>query len=236
MDVRFYILLALSSQIKFTCSVHISGKINENTTFFYRKLPVAPSVRATIEFNVSYKKSLVGDSHPAMGILTTYPKLNIEKKCSFIQFGQFRNENLHTHLRLSGYRQTTCEMSGADTVSCRGRFTFQDYMPRIFYLTFEFHCDWRRIYSLQGLKYNISFNQQSNDTNGCIDYSVETHSVACSRFYNETSVPNLIGDQRVDRIVKYFKQSMAVETFVFCRWEMLSTFMGTSLSHRFTQM
>ena len=211
MDVKFYILLVLSSQIKSTCGVHISGIIDANTTFFYRKLPVALSVSATIEFSVSYRKSLVRDKFPTMSILTTYPKLNIEKKCSYISFGQFHNESLHTSLRLSGYRHTRCELSGADTVNCTGKFAVQDYIPRNFYLTFGFRCDWRRIHFLQGLQYNISFTSQSNDTNGCTDYPVLGYAEVCKRFYNETS----IGDESVDQIVKYFKRSIhsiALET------------------------
>ena len=209
------LLAQILLQVKFTHGVHVSGMITENTTFFYRKLPVAPSVRATIEFSVSYNKSLVRNEYPTMAILTTYPKLNIEKKCSFIQFGQLRNEDLLTYLRLRGYRKTSCEMSGADTVNCRGTFTVQDYIPRNFYLTFGFQCDLLRIYSLQGLRYNISFTRPRTNTNGCTDYSMLPYSEACDRFYSETSVPNLFGDEHVDQIVSYFKQSIVAETFLF---------------------
>ena len=216
MDLKFFMLLVLVSQFRFTHSehVHVSGIITENTRFFYRKLHVTPSVRAAIEFNVSYIKSLVKNLYPLMGIYTNYPKRNIDKQCSFINFGQLYNENLHPNLKTYGYRSTTCEMSGADNVTCRGRFHIQDYIPRNFSLSFGFPCDWLPIYSLQGLRYNISFSNQSNGTNGCIDYSVSHLTGACSRFYKKTSVPNLIGDENVDRIVKYFKNSMFLEAIL----------------------
>ena len=62
-------------------------------------------------------------------------------------------------------------LSGTDTVNCRGRAAVQDYILRSF-RSFGFHCDWPRIHSLQGLEYNISFTDQSNDTNTCTDYSI----------------------------------------------------------------
>ena len=208
-------LLVLVSQFRFARCAHVSGIITENTRFFYRKLPVAPSVRATIQFNVSYIKSLVKNLYPLMGIYTSYPKRNIEKQCSFIKYGQLHNENLHPFLKTYEYKSTICKMSGADIVKCQGRFDIQDYIPRNFSLSFGFPCDWLSIYSLQGLQYNISFSIQSNGTNRCINYSVLPLTGVCSRFYNETSVPNLIGDEHVDRIVKYFRNSIFFEAILF---------------------
>ena len=122
MDLKFSMLLVLVSQFRFNCCAHVSGIIIENARPFYRKLHVTPSVRATIEFNVSYIKSLVKNLYPLMGIYTNYPKRNIDKQCSFIKFGQLHNENLHPYLKTYGYRSTRCEMFGADVVTCRGRF------------------------------------------------------------------------------------------------------------------
>ena len=128
-----------------------------------------------------------------MGIYTTYPKINIDNRCSKIFYGQLHNENLHPILREGLYRTTTCELSGPDTVNCRGRVTVQDYIPRNFYLTFGFDCKWPRIYSLQGLRYNISFSNKSNKTSDCIDYSKIPGNETCSKFYKGTSLPNLWG-------------------------------------------
>ena len=66
-----------------------------------------------------------------------YPIINIEKRCSKFIYGQLHNENLHPFLRIPEYRTTTYEMSGSDTVNCRGKVTVQDFIPRNFLLSFE---------------------------------------------------------------------------------------------------
>ena len=156
MDIKPFTLLVVLSQLSVTHSAHVSGTITEDTTFFYRKLPVAPSIRATIEFSVSYSQSSMRGKRPfpLMGIYTEYPTVNMEKRCSYIQYAQLHNQDLHPYLRVGQYRTTTCEMSGSDTVNCRGRVTVQDYMPRDFHLTFGFECHFLPIHSLQGLKYS----------------------------------------------------------------------------------
>ena len=186
------------------------ANITEGTLFFYRMLPVAPSTRATTEFNVSYPQSsfVQRNRYPLMGIYTEYPKINIEKNCSKIRYGQFRNENLHPHLKVGKYRTATCTLSGADTMNCTGRENIQDYIPRRFYLTFGFHCGWQPIYSLKGLAYNISFYNLSNKTNNCLNVYGK-----CSEFYNETSLPNLIGDEQVEEIMNFERALRVVLAF-----------------------
>ena len=215
MYVRFCILLVMWWQFCVTLSLHISDVITENSTFYYRILPVSPSVRATIEFRISYLRSSFKETHPVMGIYTAYPKVNIEKHCSYIQYGQFHNGKLHSFLRIGEYETTTCALVGTDTVNCRGRVNVHDYIPRNFYLSFGFPCDRLRTTSLLGLKYNISFTRQSNDTTGCTNYSVQRNTEVCSRFYKEASVPNLVGGEKVKDIVKYLKKSMALEALAF---------------------
>ena len=153
--------------------------------------------------------------YPIMGIYTAYPKINIDNRCSKILYGQLHNENLHHILRVGRYRTTTCEMSGSDTVNCRGRVNIQDYMPSNFYLSFGFDCRWPRIYSLQGLRYNISFSNKSNKTSDCIDYSKIPLNGTCSKFYKETSLPNLLGDETMDHYENYFKQCTFSQAHVF---------------------
>ena len=168
--------------------------------FLYRKLPVAPSIRAIVEFSVSYLKSSMRHKYPLMGIYTEYPELNIEKSCSYQHYGQLHNEDLHPILRVGHYRTTSRELSGADTVNCRGRVTVQDYIPRNFHLTFGFRCNWPHIYSLKGLWYNISFTRQTNK-NG--KYTEKFHTKVCGRLYQQTSLPNLIADESLDQIFEY---------------------------------
>ena len=214
MDTKCLTLFLLLSQHNITYSVHVthsahfSGIITENITFFNRKLPVTPSIRATIEFSVSYSHSSMG--YLLMGIYTTYPDINIEKRCSYIRYGQLRNENLHPFLRVGRDRTTTCELSGADTVNCRGRVIVQDYIPRNFYLTFGFHCDWPEIHSLPGLEYNISFTQQSNETSGCIYYK----SAMCDKLFPQTYLPNLICDETLDQVLEYHSRFRRLQGFL----------------------
>ena len=212
MDLTVCTLLVVSSQLSVTHSAHLSGTITESVTFFYRKLPVAPSVRITIEFSVSHQIGTINYKYPSMGIYTKYPTVNIEKRCSDVTYGQLRNENLHPILKVEQYRTTTCEMSGADTVNCRGRVTVQDYIPRNFYLTFGFHWDYASVNSLQGLTYNINFTKQSNNTSGCIKYTEKFRPNTCSRIYHKTSLPNLIGDESLDQIFEYFDVYKAYQT------------------------
>ena len=99
-DLTVCMLLVVLSQFNFCHSAHVSGIITENVTFFYRKLPVTPSVRATIEFSVSHQIGTINYKCPSMGIYTKYPTVNIEKRCSDVTYGQLRNENLHPHLKV----------------------------------------------------------------------------------------------------------------------------------------
>ena len=168
MDLNVWAFVILLSQYSVSHRPRVSGIISNNTTFYYRKLPVAPSVRATIDFSVFYPKNSYKE--PVINMYTTYPAINIEKRCSYIRYGQLINKNLHEHLDVGQHDAVTCEWFGADTVSCRGRVTVQDYIPRNFSLSFGFHCDWLPINSLKGLQYNISFTKQSNETNSCINY------------------------------------------------------------------
>ena len=224
MGVKALTLFALLSHFNFTHSAHVSGIITENVTFFYRKLAVAPSIRATIEFKISYsQRSMRGERPvPLMGIYTQYPIINIAKQCSYNQYGQLRNENLHP-LKLGGYGKTMCELSGSDTVNCRGRVSVQNFIPSNFYLTFGFDCRWPRIHSppgptynglsmnsLKGMKYDISFSNQSNETNECVDFSTKLNTKVCNEFYHHTSLPNLIGDEQLDQIRDY---SMLIQLY-----------------------
>ena len=235
MDVGTFIILVVIPPLNFAHSVHVSGTIEQNKTFFYRKLPVTPSVHATINYVISYKqRSIVHKSqYPLMGIYTEFPKVNIDRHCSKIRYAQLRNENLHPHLRLHRpYRTTSCEISeGDDTVNCRGRVHVQDYKPRNFYLTFGFHCHWRPGNSLQGLIYNISFTKQSNETNSCIlSYRSPNFLTKCNMFCNETSLPNLIGTEffKMEEIRKLVRMLKTYQALAFLNrpcyqhtWEVL---------------
>ena len=217
MDFETGTLLILLLQLSITHSEHVFGTINVNTTFFYQKLPITPAISTTIEFSISYLKSSMRDKFPLMGLHTEYPEINIAKGCTYIRYGQLRNENLHPYLRVGRYRTTTCELSGSDTVSCRGKVTVQDYLPRNFHLTFGSPCTWSHFSPLQGLSYNISFTKQSNETSECTDYSGFFGSGVCSKFYKETSLPNFIGDESIYPYKEYFRHGIYSEAVSY--WE-----------------
>ena len=65
----FKIFLPLS-QKSVTKSAHVSGIITENVTFFYRKLPVAPSVCVAVEFKLYAEQTYLKLEDPEL-----FPKL-----------------------------------------------------------------------------------------------------------------------------------------------------------------
>ena len=214
MDVRTFIFLVLLPPLNFTNSVHVSGTIDQNIRFFYRKLPVPKSVRATINYVISYKQRF--SRYPLMGIYTKFPKVNNDRHCSKIRYAQLRNENLHPHLKVGRYGTTTCELSAGDyTVNCRGRVTVQDYIPRNFHLTFGFHCDRQPGNSLKGLKYNITFSYQSKETNSCIGYTSLDMLDKCKTYYDKTTLPNLIGNEKIEQFISLGRTIRFYEAFLF---------------------
>ena len=68
---------------------------------------------------------------------------------------------------------------------------------------------------LQGLTYSISFTEQNSDFGSCTYYSGIPHSGTCNKFYNETSVPNLVGHEKLHEIMKHFKQKRALDVVAF---------------------
>ena len=217
-DLKICTILIILSHLRITHSDHVFGTVTKNVTFFYRKLPVAPSTSSIIEFTISYIQRSVGIKYSRMGIYTAYPKENIDKRCYYTQYGQLRNEDLYSSLGVGNHKRSVCYLSGADksTVTCQGRVNIQDFMPRNFYLCFGFECGSEPGDSLQGLIYNISFTQQSNETSGCIDYySIVSDTKPCRTFYKETSLPNLIGNVRINHFQQYFKQFEIYEALAF---------------------
>ena len=87
-------------------------------------------------------------------------------------------------------------------------------MPRSYYLTFGFHCDRPRINSLKGFRYDISFTNQSNEINSCTEYALLGFTGECSKFYRQTTLPNLVGDSELDKILEYLKLFKVYEVAV----------------------
>ena len=101
-------------------------------------------------------------------------------------------------------------MSGSDTVNCRGKVTVQYFIPRNFSLSFGFECPPSYMNSLKGFRYNITFSNQSNETNKCIKHVSHWEPGVCGGFYQQTSLPNLIGGEQLDKILIYL---MVIEAY-----------------------
>ena len=84
----------------------------------------------------------------------------------------------------------------------------EESLFRIIFLgTFTCHldCDWQPGNSLKGLKYNITFANQSNETNSCIGYTSLNIHGKCKSFYDKTTLPNLIGNDKIEQIMNFGK-------------------------------
>ena len=111
---QFGIFLAMRWMLISTLT--ISDEIIHETDFYYKNLSSFPSNLATIEYYISYNQSDFALNHwmcgrPVFDIYTTQDDENLKRRCSYDNFGQLRNENLHTRLlpMKSPYRFTTCE-------------------------------------------------------------------------------------------------------------------------------
>ena len=112
-------------------SVSISGVISKDITFLHKTFPVPPSMRATIEVDVSYADSPLRKQghYPRMGIYTTMDHINVKKRCTYIPFGQLANHHLHPRLTLdeSDFRPPKCLEDPEAIIHCRGKITIQDF-------------------------------------------------------------------------------------------------------------
>ena len=152
----------------------ISDKITHEMDFYYKSLSPFPSKLATIEYCISYNDGDYLRNHgtrgrPRFDIYTTEDNQNLKRRCSSDNFGQLRNENLHTKLlpMKSPYRFTTCvtDAENNNVVHCYGKTIIQDFIPRNY--GFSFGCGCVRTTpkpTFKGLMFKISIYDQSNNT------------------------------------------------------------------------
>ena len=202
MDVRFFIIL-------FTIAPRYSyflGEISENVTFLHSKFRGPPSRRAEIWFRVSFKEQ---GHHPIFGIYTTEDHINIQKQCTYIDYGQLGNRNLHLRLTTDDYVYpylhdsdfcvpVLASVNDSRSISCQRFITVQDFIPRNFYFSFGFRCD-EMSSSLQGLDYFITFDGTNE-----IRCSALPPSSLCRQYYNYTIFPNLFGEDNIHTISHHF--------------------------------
>ena len=194
----------------FISSLSVINTIKDNEDFQYEELSLYPSKLTTIEyqirFNFTTARSTCRSCYPRFDIYTTRDDSNLVKNCSINNFGQLRNENLHTPLKPGTYRFTTCKTDKANThmLNCQGKTTIQDYIPRHYGFSFGFKCEQLMKGSLKGVTYNISIYDQTNDTN-CLPiprYKETDYAEHCGRLYSHVSLPNLIGNPSWDDVKK----------------------------------
>ena len=185
--------IVLPSEARYT----VSHTITEDKLFYYRILSGYPAISATIEYSITYK----ANSKLKMDIYTNENHKNLKKQCTSVYYGQLRNENLHTFIRLGRYRFTTCDKyDNGSKIICHGNTSIQDYTPRYYGFSFGFNCGRdQQTESLMGLAFNVSIFNESNETS-CFKipkytpYHDTPDLVKCATYYTHTSLPNMIGD------------------------------------------
>ena len=206
----------------FNCSLTIYGTIENDTEFYYGELSENPSMLATVEYNITYNytASLIQcpECYPRFEIYTTKDDQSLVTKCSNDIYGQLRNENLHTPLKLRSkpYRFTQCKLDSDDTdiMHCYGKTTIQDYIPRYYGFSLGFTCEQPIKGSLRGISYNISLYDETNQTQ-CLQMPTLIDEYYCAKLYNYMSLPNLIGDLNWNDILKWKNALKGAELLSF---------------------
>ena len=198
-------------------NVTISDVLTKETSFYYRRFQTFPSQLATVEYSVIFNLTRISylcdgnGCNVILDIYTTEQDINLKTNCSNDSFGQLRNENLRTSLKLRyrPYRFTTCKLDDVDSdiLYCKGRTVIQDYKPRHYGFSFGYDCDISTKPSLVGLSYNFTISGQSNKTQ-CfqIPQRLSKPMKECSDFYNHTSLPNMIGDPDIASVNSWGSQ------------------------------
>ena len=209
MDVTMFIVLIVSMQFKLASSVttSISGVISEDIIFLHKTFPVSPSMRAIIEVDAAFPDIFIKQQGncPAIGIYTTDNHTNIKKRCTYLDYGQLANGNLHPNIRNDEGRDLTIRCVSDDgNTHCIGKIMVKDFKPRHFSFSLGFLCkDINALSSLKGLVYNISIHEQTNDTN-CI-WVPYNSARECHQYFRHTALPNLIGGENVKTVSKDYE-------------------------------
>ena len=107
--------------------ISFSHTIVNDTQFYYNKLSVNPSKLAIKEYSIIYNNKHYehADYIFSFHIYTTDATEDLETRCHNRNYGQLRNENLHTplYVRIRPYRFTTCVLDGKDEhrIICHGK-------------------------------------------------------------------------------------------------------------------
>ena len=111
-------------------SLSVSGRIENETTFFYRKIPTdSPKSSATIDYAVTFPISV---EYVNLGVYTTNDHINLQKRCTYHMYEQLGNKKMQTEL---DHHSNSCNIS-RDKLSCQSRIMVWDYRPRKFAFSF----------------------------------------------------------------------------------------------------
>ena len=111
-------------------------------------------------------------------------------------------------------------------MTCHGKKTIQDYIPRTFAISFGFFCGRAEEKSLKGLTYNISIYDQTNETK-CTPIPYNPHN-PCFWQYRHTTLPNLIG-------MKNFREASSFLAAVEHITVVLPKLIGSLMCHKYFQ-
>ena len=163
-------------------SLSVSGTIENETAFFYRKIPTeSPSSSATIDYAVTFPRNL---KYVNLGVYTTEDHINLQNRCTCHMYEQLGNKKMQTEL---DFLRNSCILSH-DKLSCNSRIIVWDYRPRKFGFSLGFYCEdtWK---SLKGLTYNITVTTQTIQPT-CTPMPETV--VDCSKYFLFVSFPNLL--------------------------------------------
>ena len=201
-------------------SLTLTGHITHDSEFYYREFLTFPPMVATIKYHISYNYTTDNPQcfscYPKLDIYTTKSDANLERNCSVDEFGQLRNENLHTPLRPRDrlYRFTNCTKEIRGIVHCRGETKIQDYIPRNYGFSFGFRCEEIKR-SLKGLQYNMTIHSQTNETQCQSMAAVELRTEMSAKRYWHMSLPNLVGSPNLNYLKEnVLSTAVYVELFV----------------------
>ena len=220
MDPRIFILLVVLTQSNCSLTTSISGEVSEDVTFLYKTFPVTTSMRAIIQVDIYYPETSIAEQghYPIMGVYTENDHINIKKQCTYVEYGQLGNKNLHLRIRNDAghFRMPRCLKESDDNIHCTGNITIQDFKPRKFSFSFGFRCVWiNAVNSLKRLVYNITIHGQTNETN-CIQLPHTTMGI-CKQYIQHTALPNLIGNENMRTVLtdyQWFKSYEALTDMI----------------------
>ena len=183
---------------------NVYSTIENDTKFHFRRLSKDPSKSVTVRYSFPCR---VSEPRTRMQLYTRDDHHNMQNDCSLVHHEQLLNDKLYVVVFDVILDQSPCQIN-EDHRLCEGTKRIQDYIPRHYYFSFGIDCNHSG--SLQGLSYNISILEQSNDT----ECSLMPRELVCHKYYSHTTTPNLIGTDNIVRATKQVETGMKYVDFI----------------------